>query len=171
MASVRFRLLPCVALAVVLLALPACRDAPQPALDAPADEPRVLLPVEQDEQWGYVTQDGEFAIAPQFEQAHRFVANRALIQKNGRYGFIDTTGSVVIPPEYTEARSFSNGFAPVQHDSLWGYVDPSGAVVIPPQFKEARPFRDGLARVRLSDGRTGYVTPADSLVWPPDRAH
>jgi len=104
-------------------------------------------------------------IAPQPDHAHRSVEDRAPVRQSGRFGFIDTSGSVVIPLEYMDARSFSEGLAPIQQDSLWGYVDPSGEVVIPPRFSEVWASQDGLARVRLTDGRTGYVTPTDSIVW------
>lgn len=40
--------------------------------------------------------------------------------------------------------------------------------MIPPRFAAARDFRAGLARVRLPDGRMGYVTPDGTVVWPPD---
>ena len=221
------RLLPLGGLALLLIVLSACREAPQPALN-----PQALFPVEVDDQWGYVTATGRLAIAPRFERADRFVDNRARIRTDGRFGFIDTTGSVVIPPAFPDAGRFSDGRAPVQQDSLWGFVDrtgtlvvpprfgldgrPSGlalpdtahqqatshradtllvpssgrqhfpagrarirtdgrwgfinrdgAVVISPRFAYAWPFQNGRARVRLSNGRMGYVTPAGSLVWPP----
>ena len=228
MARLPRRLLYCGPLAILLLVLPACREAPQPALD-----PQALFPVEENGQWGYVTATGRLAIAPQFDRAYRFVDNRALIRTNGRFGFIDTTGSAVIPPEYAGAGSFSEGLAPVRQDSLWGfidragtmviqprfgldtgtralvspdsgrrprspdgadtllvpsgstegpyfaeglarirthgtwgYIDRSGSVVIPLRFAQAWPFRNGRARVRLSDGRMGYVTPTGALAWP-----
>lgn len=163
MSHLFFRLLLCTGLVLVGSA---CRDAPQPALDDKSTGPKTLLPVEKTDQWGYATRYGRLIIEPQFEKAHRFVDNRALIRLEGKFGFIDTTGSVVISPTYTNARSFTEGFAPVRPDSLWGYVNRSGRLVIQPRFAQADPFRNGLARVALPNGQTAYVTPTDSLVRP-----
>lgn len=123
----------------------ACREVSQPALDGGVP-PDVLVPVEQDEAWGYARGDGTLAIAPQFERAYRFVEGRALVRRDGRYGFIDTSGAAVIPPTYAAARPFSEGRAPVRPDSLWGFVDRAGTMVIEPQFRwAARPAVDSLS--------------------------
>jgi hypothetical protein len=187
-------------LAILLLVLPACREAPQPALD-----PQALFPVEENGQWGYVTARGRLAIAPQFDRAYRFVDNRALIRTNGHFGYIDTTGSVVIPPSYARAGFFSEGLAPIQRDGLWGFIDRAGTLVIQPRFgldtetsalvpadsgrrrsspnngadtllvpsgfAEGSYFSEGHARIR-TDRKWGYIDRSGSIVIPPrfDRA-
>jgi len=188
MARLPRRLLYCGLLAVLLLALPACREAPQPALD-----PQALFPVEENGQWGYVTATGRLAIAPQFDRAYPFVDNRALVRTNGRFGFIDTTGSVVIRPQYSAAGPFSDGRAPVRPDSLWGFIDRAGAfaiaprfglaaqldtalapsrprttdtVLVPPDFAAGRYFAEGRARIRTA-GRWGYIDESGSVIIPP----
>jgi hypothetical protein len=186
MARLPRHLLYCGPLAVLLLALPACREAPQPALD-----PQSLFPVEKNEQWGYVTATGRLAIAPEFDRAYHFVDNRALVRTNGRFGFIDTTGSPVIRPQYSAAGHFSNGRAPVRPDSLWGFIDRSGAftieprfglagqpapapsrpratdtVLVPPAFAAGRYFAEGRARIRTPEG-WGFIDERGSVVIPP----
>lgn len=152
------------ALLLLLLVLSACRDISQPALDR-SNGSRVLLPAERDGQWGYVTKEGDFAIKPQFDRAHQFSDNRALVRQNDRFGFIDTSGRIVVSPTFVAAKPFSEGLAPVRPDSLWGYIDRDGELLIQPRFRSAGPFRNGLAQVELQDGTHGYVTPQDSLVW------
>lgn len=94
------------ALAVVVPLLSACREVSQPALDGTAGRD-VLVPVEQNGAWGYITGRGTLAIPPRFERAYRFVNNRALVRRDGRYGFIDTSGAAVIPPTFAAAASAS----------------------------------------------------------------
>lgn len=149
----------------LLLVLSACRDISQPALDR-SNNPGVLLPAEQNGQWGYVTDEGNFAIDPQYDRVHRFSDNRALVRQNNRFGFIDTSGHTIVSPTFVAAKPFSEGLAPVRPDSLWGYIDRDGEFVIQPRFRSAGPFRDGIAQVQLQDGTQGYVTAQDSLLWP-----
>jgi hypothetical protein len=47
MVPIRFQSLLCGAFLSVLISVPACRKAPQPAMDDPVSQPRVLLPVNQ----------------------------------------------------------------------------------------------------------------------------
>ena len=148
---------------VLLLSLAGCREVSQPALDASGP----LFPIEQEDEWGYMTREGTPAIPPQFDRAYRFVDNRALVRQNGQYGFINTNGTAVIPPSYAAAGPFSEGLAPVRPDSLWGFIDRDGDVVIPPQFATAGTFRDGLARVTLQNGEMGYITLNGTHVRPP----
>lgn len=154
-----------VVLVVILIPFAGCREVSQPALDD-SGAPKTLFPTEKNDQWGYVTRDGEIAIKPQFERAHRFVNNRALVRQNDSYGYIDTSGATIISPRFTAAKSFSEGFAPVRTDSLWGYVNREGDIVIRPRFVRAEPFREGFAEVQLPSGDTGYLLPNDSLARP-----
>lgn len=155
-----------------LLALVGCRDTAQPALDDTGPTSETLFPVEQNDQWGYITPRGRLAIQPQFEQAHRFVNNRALVRQDRQYGFIDSTGAVVIEPTYADAWHFSEGLAPVQRDSLWGFIDRTGALVVDPQFElvpsvleETR--RDSAFHRIQVNGQYGYRNSSGTVVIPP----
>ena len=44
--------------------------------------------------WGYIDQQGEVAIAPQFDYAADFSEGLAAVQQDGRYGYIDTDGKL-----------------------------------------------------------------------------
>lgn len=153
-------------LAVPLAFATACREVSQPALDNGV-RPDVLVPVQQDGDWGYATGDGTLAIAPRFERADRFVEGRALIRRDGRYGFIDTSGTAVIPPTYAAARPFSEGRAPVRPDSLWGFVDRAGTMVVEPQFRWAgRPAVDSLSPAAPESLAPGPEASGPTLVPP-----
>ena len=151
------------ALAAVLV-LGACRDVSQPALDD-SEEPDVLVPVEREGAWGYVTGDGRLAIEPQYDRAYRFVDDRALVRQNGRYGFIDPNGTLIIPPTFSEAGAFSGGLAPVRPDSLWGFIDRAGTMIVAPRFRLAStvaaplPSADSLARGPSDSTRPALVPP------------
>ena len=179
----------------VLLFAAACREVSQPALND-TGRSEVLVPVEREGTWGYITGDGRLAIDPQYERAYRFVDDRALVRQDGNYGFIDTNGTLVIPPTFAEAGPFADGLAPVRPDSLWGFIDRTGTMVVEPRFRlspSARPslvdsvsgpaadsspptlvpparsasyFAENRARIR-HDGRWGYVDRSGTTVIPP----
>jgi hypothetical protein len=81
---------------------------------------------------GYVDKDGEWAIEPQFCEAHPFVEGLARV-RTGRdssetsYGFIDTDGRLVINDDYMMVWDFYNGLAKA-FDEDWdgGYIDKDG---------------------------------------------
>jgi len=141
---------------VVLLLISACRDVSQPALDSTGDS-EILVPVEQEGAWGYITGDGRLALEPRYERAYRFVNDRALVRQDGRYGFIDPNGTVVIPTTFAGAGPFSDGIAPVRPDSLWGFIDRTGTMVVAPRFRlPPSPTAD------LSSHDSLTLSPADS---------
>jgi len=161
------RSVPLLVLAAAVLAGVGCRDVSQPALDDRAD-PGPLFPVEQHDEWGYVTRTGSLAVEPQFDRAYRFVGNRALVRQNGRFGYVDPSGAIVVPPTFAAAHSFSDELAPVRPDSLWGFIDRTGTLVIPPQFQFAPPTPDGPsgASSLFPNAEDSVATPLPAFVPP-----
>ena len=114
------------------------------------------------------TTSKQFAITPQFENAHEFAANGlALVQKNSndKYGYIDAKGQVVIPLQFEDAGDFAaNGLAYVMRDRKYGYIDAKGQVVIALQFEYAGSFAaNGLARVK-QDSKWIYIDARGQVV-------
>ena len=60
--------------------------------------------------WGFVDENAEIVITPQYENANSFSEEKALVKSNGKWGAIDINGNVVIPFEYTDIYSnYENG--------------------------------------------------------------
>jgi len=57
--------------------------------------------------WGFINEDGEWAIECQYEEAESFHYGFAAIRKDGLWGYIDEEGHVVIEPQFEEVTSFS----------------------------------------------------------------
>lgn len=173
MTPLRSLLPACLLLVAALLFAPGCRDVSQPALDGEGmTGGESLFPVQKNDHWGYITSAGRLVIEPQFDKAHHFVNNRALVRQDGLYGFVDSTGSVVIPTQYPDAWHFSEGLAPVQRDSLWGFIDREGTLVVDAQFdlgsriiEESR--RDSAFRRMQVDGQYGFRDTTGTVVIPP----
>ncbi|KPQ31864.1 MAG: S-layer homology domain [Phormidesmis priestleyi Ana] len=122
--------------------------------------------------YGYLNENGQVAIAPQFSFAENFSSGRALVydSRKNRYGFIDANGRLVIPVQYASARSFQEGLAAVfdgENCWCWGFIDPTGALVLPFQYSAVGNFSEGLAWVNTLPGmneRYGFINRSGQMV-------
>ena len=71
--------------------------------------------VEKDGKWGYVDNEGELAVALQYEVATSFREGMAAVQRDGLWGFVNLQGEEVVPPIYSNAGIFQNGMAIVEY--------------------------------------------------------
>lgn len=125
--------------------------------------------------YGYINEDGEIIITPQFTAATSFSEGLAGVKKKGeKYGFIDIAGNYVVEPKFDNVGCFSNGLCVIKKGKKYGYIDKSGNVVIKPTFEQALRFENnGLAIVK-KDGKCGLidkkgdwvVSPEFDRIWP-----
>lgn len=121
--------------------------------------------------WGYIDEDGDWAIEPTFAAAGSFSSNGlapARDKATNKWGFIDRNGKFAIEAKYENADSFYNTkFAAVKINGAWGYINAEGKQVINPQFDEAYAFSaNGLARVAIG-GQYGYINRTGVYVITP----
>jgi hypothetical protein len=162
-----------------------------PSAVAPTQTPsRRLLPIQQDSKWGYINEQGEIVIKPQFDEAREFsdglafvrYPNRAKPLKPGQttpeliigQGFIDETGKVVLElehPAYLAGDNFYDGLTKFwtgeSGRTLYGFIDTSGRVRIKPQFTHAYEFIEGLCAVCISDEKCGFIDKDGSFAIEP----
>jgi hypothetical protein len=109
---------------------------------------------------GFLTLDGEVAIAPRFQQSFGFFEGRAAVAVKATrkgaavgevaWGHIDQSGEYVVAPTLPWTNRFWDGLAPVQVGPSYGFVDTAGKMVIEPQYKKIQPrFTEGHAWVVL----------------------
>ena len=91
---------------------------------------------------GYIDRDGNTVIAPQFDWADRFVADRALVGSGGKYGAIDPTGHFAIAPTYDSISKFDRGLALVLVENRLGVIDQNGQSVVPAEHGTIIPIAD-----------------------------
>lgn len=124
--------------------------------------------------WGFIRQDGTFAIEPQFIEAFDFSEGLAAFrvrdpntddQRLWRYGYIDRTGAVAIQPQFDAAFDFSEGIARVFVAGRKGFIDKTGKFLTEANFDDVKDFHEGLAQVKIGD-RWGYIDKAGKLVIP-----
>jgi hypothetical protein len=76
--------------------------------------------------WGFINQNGEWVIPPQYEYAMNFQDGLACVKENGRYGYINKEGKMSIDAIYIDAVSFSDGLASVFDGDMWFIIETSG---------------------------------------------
>lgn len=83
-------------------------------------------------QIGYMNVKGDWAIRPQFDDAHDFSNGLAAVNRGGKchmggkWGYIDRDGVVQIPFRFDYAGEFTNGRACVKDGKDWRLIDVEG---------------------------------------------
>jgi hypothetical protein len=116
--------------------------------------------------WGYIDENGDTLIPPQFDEARPFIGGLAAVRIDDKWGFVNRLGELQVTPLYEKCEDFTEGLAAVQWYGRWGYIDSTGAFVIMPRFQDAGPFQKGVAAVRLG-ARRGLVTRQGEIRFDP----
>ncbi len=102
---------------------------------------------------GYIGKDGEWAIEPQFENAHMFSSGCAVVweteENDSKISFIDKTGKKTTSDKYEISGDFISGFAIAidTETSKVGFINTKGEWAIEPKFDGGKAFASGAAAV------------------------
>ncbi|MGD1839866.1 MAG: WG repeat-containing protein [Thermonemataceae bacterium] len=110
-------------------------------------------------QWGFIRQDGEWLIEPAYEELYSFLDGLAAFAEteNGKLGFLNEKGQVVILPTYDFVKPFQGGLAAVSQGDRWHFINKEGEKVFENSFSYAENFHEGLAVVQNADGAFQYI--------------
>jgi hypothetical protein len=120
--------------------------------------------------YGFLNENGEWAIQPQYNGVHFFKNNLAGIKNNSdKWGFINCNNEIIIEPQFEFVGHFQEGFAAIKLNDKWGFINRKGEIIVPPKYKQfeylERPkFRDGLARL-LNGEKLIYVNTIGEIIW------
>ncbi|MBD3327809.1 hypothetical protein GF340_00735 [Candidatus Peregrinibacteria bacterium] len=117
--------------------------------------------------YGFVDNQGNVVIRPQFDLVDAFSDELAVAKKRGEFGYINKNGEFVIEPQFEHAGKFSQQLAPVKRQGKWGYINTNGEIIVEPQFYWANPFNGELAKVEFSRDSFGYINQQGEVVWKP----
>ena len=126
-----------------------------------------LLKIKVETKCGYLNEDLETVIQPQFEYARDFAEGFAPVKINGKWGFIDHDGKFGIEPQFDDAHEFSEdlasvgfGIDPQKHGLVpaekYGFINKNGDLVISPQYELTGKFSEGLAAVKIGN-KYGFI--------------
>ena len=130
-----------------------------------------LIPVEFGGKWGYIDQNGKWAINPQFYSANRFGSNGLALVRSGfddyKYGFIDQTGKWIINPQFDSAIDFDDDeLTGAAIDEQWGLIYKTGQWIVNPQFSYCPQHSQGLYIVENEDEKYGVIDKCGKIIAP-----
>ncbi|MFK7790044.1 MAG: WG repeat-containing protein [Phycisphaeraceae bacterium] len=138
--------------------------------DAAADD--ALFPININNNWGLINQDGQVIVYPRFEWTDYSFEGFARYVSNGKTGFLrgdpakdDDPREFFVIASYDYADRFSEGCAVVMNDGKWGMIDKTRKLLVPMQFDGMLRMQDGFAAVE-KDGKAGFVNRAGKLKIP-----
>ncbi|KQX01890.1 hypothetical protein ASC94_04700 [Massilia sp. Root418] len=127
------------------------------------------------DRFGYLRQDGSWAVAPRFSDAYGHEHGMAVAALDGLYGYLDEDCAMAIAPRYLEAGEFAAcGVAWVRTSEGQGLIDRRGHFVLAPAFSELE-YRDTLQawigqraagdpfELFFEDGRPWFTSDCDEL--------
>lgn len=127
-----------------------------------------LASMEQNGKWGFITKDGTFAIAPQYDEVEDFEDGYATVRTNRKWGVINTKGEYVVEPitsESYEIRHLDKGcFVVKKGYDEYGIVS-NGKWVVEPIYEDISFLKEGLIVVK-KDGKCGYINLQGEVVIP-----
>ena len=110
-----------------------------------------LIAVKMEDKWGFMNQNTQIIISPQFEQVISHIKDNLLLaKKDGEWGFFDYSATLIQPlGKFNDMKPFNqNGLAQIKLNSKWGLIDLSGKIVLQPQFNWIGGFNEnGLAKI------------------------
>lgn len=142
----------------------------------PFPDGETLTYARKNDRMGFVNQQGDWVIEPQYDKARAFRNGLAPVYVGKNWGYINAKGEMVIKPQYPDAEIFSrDGLAPVKVGKEWGFVDASGELTIPAQYAisvalvgfltggDEKGFINGLARVKHK-GKWGFINTKGQVI-------
>jgi len=125
-----------------------------------------LLPYKLDNLFGFMDDQGDVVIKPEYEQLGFFKEGLASATKSGKVGFIDKSNQVIIPFQFDAAADFENGRSIVEQDGRVGMIDRSGNAIFPLIYEDIGQLSEGLIYA-LKDSLYGYYDRNNNERIPP----
>jgi hypothetical protein len=108
--------------------------------------------------WGFINNQGQFILPPQYEDAQDFQDNHlAIVQSKGLYGLIDRSGTYKVKPKYQTILPFSEQRAIVIDGQGFKVIDERGKEVTRKAYSYIAPYEEGKALFSGADAQGKYL--------------
>lgn len=119
--------------------------------------------------WGFINEEAEEIIEPQYEDYCAFSSGFAAVCKNGKWGFINKQNEVIVPFEYEipEYSCFNKYYAPIGKNGKFGFIDQSGRIFIPFKFDATTiTFRHSKIFPVKINNKWGFIDKYEKIIIP-----
>lgn len=118
-----------------------------------------------DNQWGYVNEEGQLAIANRYQAVDEFSEGISAVKLIGKWGFINRNEDLIIQPQYDEANAFYGGLAIVRKGNYYGMINRKGQPILGEQYDSIDRHEDYI--FLKAGGLFGLADSSGKLVRPP----
>ena len=118
-----------------------------------------------DDQWGFISEQGQLRIANRYEAVQPFSEMLAVVKLIGKWGVINRQEKIIIQPTYDSIGQFYGGLAKVYKDRAYGLVDKAGSLVLQVQYDAITLYKDHI--ILESAGLMGLADRRGSIVRSP----
>lgn len=96
--------------------------------------------------WGYIDNQGNFAIKPQYNYAMDYQDNGlSIVEKGSFFGVIDRFGKYVVEPRFKNISPFSEGRAAVVDNEGFKVIDEKGKILTPKAYNYIGTYHENRA--------------------------
>lgn len=117
-----------------------------------------LAVAQQDEKLGMLRRDGNWQIAPAFDDLWDFSGDFAVAYENGQQGYIDRSGRWAIPPQFDGCGEFdARGLARVDRDGRCGLIRKDGSLALPLEYDHLYSLAEHIGWILSQEERFGFA--------------
>lgn len=118
-----------------------------------------LIPIAENDKWGFADKEANWIIKPKFDGAHSFSEGMAGVKdaKSRKWGFADKNGKLVIKSIFEDVGTFTDGIAPAKLNGKWGFVNKKGEWSIKNAYLDVDTFADGMALAKDVNENWGFI--------------
>lgn len=122
-------------------------------------------PVEENGKWGFINEDGQLAIIPEYNWVENFSDGMAMVGMEEGVTFIDKSGHRISDAAYDDAYPFASGYAVVEINGNLGIINRLGEWVADPEYGDLGEFSEGKFYAE-KNGRYGYLDEDGEVALP-----
>jgi hypothetical protein len=127
---------------------------------------KLRAPVKENGKYGYIDENGSFAVKPEFQDAWSYIRGGAIVKENGKYGMINKDGNYIVEPKYDSIIPFSAACCIMEKNSVFGFLENgTGKVLLEPQFDKVFYYTGKLCVVQKGKA-LGIVNENGKIVCP-----
>lgn len=124
-----------------------------------------FFPYQKEAKWGYVDENGDVRIPPQYDYAAGFNKGVALVIKADKIGYIDKSNQVLIPFQYDDGEDYKKGLIVALKGDYLGIINKANQVILPFEYDEIGALDQDLILVSKNN-RYGYVNHQGEIAIP-----
>ncbi len=125
-----------------------------------------LIPIKENNKWGYINLQSEKIIQPQFDQAQPFENNLAVVRISTKCGVINSKGITVIPIEESEINIIHKKYISYRKDTLWGIYSSDGKLISTPKYTSIELLNDNFLLLSINTQKGIFSTINEKIIEP-----